>query len=163
VEDEPLKFRYVVLATDAMPMPLPFDGRHHLPASDQFLDLHEIPRRIVFVGGGFISFEFAHFAARLAPMDRQITVLEVAPRPLDPCDPDMIDRGLLPLWIVQRPLSWPWSVERRRRSGQHDQTGDAQRSGGRGSVLPKRYDNLPVLGERLNLHALNRYLENRSP
>jgi glutathione reductase (NADPH) len=67
VEDEPFKPRYVVLATGAMLMPLPFDGSHHLFTSDQFLDLRGLPRRIVFIGGGFISFEFAHFAARLGP------------------------------------------------------------------------------------------------
>jgi glutathione reductase (NADPH) len=91
VDDEPLKPRYVVLATGATPMPLSFDGSHHLLTSDQFLDLRELPRRIVFIGGGFISFEFAHFAARLAPIDRQITVLEVAPRPLGPFDSEMVD------------------------------------------------------------------------
>ena len=91
VADEPIKSRYVVLATGAKPMRLPFDGSHHLLTSDQFLDLRELPRRIVFVGGGFISFEFAHFAARLAPKDRQITVLEVAPRPLGPFDGGMVE------------------------------------------------------------------------
>jgi len=91
VGDEPITPRYVVLAAGAAPMPLSFDGRHHLLTSDQFLDLRELPRRIVFIGGGFISFEFAHFAARLAPVDRQITILEVAPRPLGPFDSEMVD------------------------------------------------------------------------
>ncbi|RLB97162.1 MAG: hypothetical protein DRH76_05540 [Deltaproteobacteria bacterium] len=35
--------------------------------SDRFLDLEDLSERIVFVGGGFISFESARFAARLGP------------------------------------------------------------------------------------------------
>ena len=72
-------------------MPLPIDGSHHFLTSDQFLDLRELPPRIVFIGGGFISFEFAHFAARLAPKNRQIAILEAAPRPLGSFDRDMVD------------------------------------------------------------------------
>ena len=91
VDDARLKPRYVILATGAMPMPLSFEGSRHLLTSDQFLDLRELPRRIVFVGGGFISFEFAHFAARLGPPGRQITVLEAATHPLGPFDGEMVD------------------------------------------------------------------------
>ncbi len=42
------------------------------------------------MGGGFISFEFAHFAARLGPA-AGTTILEVAPRPLGPFDAEMVD------------------------------------------------------------------------
>ena len=91
VNDKPLKPRYVVLATGARPLPLSFEGSRHLLTSDQFLELRELPRRIVFVGGGFISFEFAHFSSRLGPPDRRITLLEAAPRPLGPFDSDMVD------------------------------------------------------------------------
>ncbi|MEZ4551590.1 MAG: hypothetical protein R2874_14240 [Desulfobacterales bacterium] len=33
--------------------------------SSQFLELDDLPESIAFIGGGFISFEFAHFAARI--------------------------------------------------------------------------------------------------
>jgi glutathione reductase (NADPH) len=90
VNDRPIKARWHVLATGARPMPLPFDGSHHLATSDQFLDLEDLPGRLVFVGGGFISFEFAHFAARLGPGTAPVRILEAAPRPLGPFDAEMV-------------------------------------------------------------------------
>jgi glutathione reductase (NADPH) len=90
VDDRPVKARYHVLATGAHPMPLPFDGSQHLATSDQFLDLADLPERLVFVGGGFISFEFAHFAARLGPGSAPVRILEAAPRPLGPFDAEMV-------------------------------------------------------------------------
>ncbi len=86
-----LKPGHIVIATGAKPMTLPFDGNHHLMTSTGFLELKKLPRRIVFVGGGFISFEFAHFAARLGPVNRRIDILEVGDRPLGPFDAEMVD------------------------------------------------------------------------
>ncbi len=90
VNGDPVQGKYFVLATGAHPMPLPFAGAEHLITSSDFLELDRLPPRIVFVGGGFISFEFAHFAARLGPAER-IVILEVAPRPLGPFDADMVE------------------------------------------------------------------------
>jgi len=90
VDGEPIEARFYVLATGAHPMPLPFEGAEHLIPSSDFLELDALPPRLVFVGGGFISFEFAHFAARLGPAEA-ITILEVAPRPLGPFDAEMVD------------------------------------------------------------------------
>jgi glutathione reductase (NADPH) len=90
VDGEVLEARFYVLATGAHPMPLPFEGAEHLITSSDFLELDNLPPRLVFVGGGFISFEFAHFAARLGPAE-STTILEVAPRPLGPFDAEMVD------------------------------------------------------------------------
>ncbi len=86
-----IRAAYVILATGAHPMPLPFSGAGHLLTNSEFLELDRLPPRITFVGGGFISFEFAHFAARLAPAG-QINILEAAPRPLGPFDADMVEQ-----------------------------------------------------------------------
>ena len=83
-----LSGRHVLIATGAMPMPLPFPGREHVATSEQFMELAELPRRIVFVGGGYISFEFAHVAAQAGA---QITILHRGPRPLEAFDPDLVD------------------------------------------------------------------------
>ena len=91
VDSGELTARYIIIATGAKPMPLPFNGAEHLITSNQFLELETLPRRLVFVGGGFISFEFAHFAARLGPGDAHITILEAAPRPLGPFDAEMVE------------------------------------------------------------------------
>ena len=60
--------------------------------SDDFLELEALPRRITFVGGGYISFEFAHVAARAGA---DVTLLEMEARPLPPFDPDLVDPGAL--------------------------------------------------------------------
>jgi len=90
VGDRRVQADFYLLATGAGPMSLPFEGSEHLISSDEFLDLEKLPKRIVFVGGGFISFEFAHFAARLGPTDARIRIVEVLDRPLGPFDGEMV-------------------------------------------------------------------------
>ena len=91
VGDRRIKARFFVLATGARPMPLPFQGAERLITSDEFLELQDPPPDIVFVGGGFISFEFAHFAARIGKEKRRVRILEAAPRPLGPFDGEMVE------------------------------------------------------------------------
>ena len=64
VGEETLAGRYVVIATGQVPADLQIPGAEHLTTSDQFLELDELPQRILFIGGGYIAFEFAHVAAR---------------------------------------------------------------------------------------------------
>jgi glutathione reductase (NADPH) len=89
VGDEVLEGRYVHIAAGAKPADLPIPGAERLTTSDQFLEVDELPDRIVFVGGGFISFEFAHVAARAGA---RVTILHRGPRPLVHFDPDLVDR-----------------------------------------------------------------------
>lgn len=77
-----------LVATGARPRPLQFDGHEHLIDSTQFLDLEDLPPRIVFVGGGYVSFEFAHIAARAGSHP---IILDHGPRPLKGFDPDLVD------------------------------------------------------------------------
>lgn len=90
VGGNPVSADYFVLATGAKPMPLPIRGSDNILTSDDFLELNELPERLLFIGGGFISFEFAHFAARLGPPNSRITILEAAERPLGPFDAEMV-------------------------------------------------------------------------
>jgi glutathione reductase (NADPH) len=89
VGEEKLEGRQVVIAAGQAPANLEISGAEYLTTSDQFLDLTELPRRILFVGGGYIAFEFAHVAA-LAGF--QVTVLHRGPRPLALFDPDLVDQ-----------------------------------------------------------------------
>lgn len=91
VEGRRITARFIVLATGAIPMTLPIDGAQLARTSSEFMELEQLPRRVVFIGGGFISFEFAHFAARLGPMETHCTILEAGPRPLRAFDEDMVD------------------------------------------------------------------------
>jgi glutathione reductase (NADPH) len=78
----------VLIAAGAMPVPLAFPGAERLTTSTQFLNLDRLPSRIVFVGGGYVSFEFAHIAARAGA---QVTILHRGARPLDGFDPDLVN------------------------------------------------------------------------
>src|SRR5258708_29442295 len=63
VGGQTLQARYVLIATGARPVPLGFPGAEHVITSDQFLELTELPARIVMVGAGFISTAVSYNAA----------------------------------------------------------------------------------------------------
>jgi glutathione reductase (NADPH) len=80
--------RRVLIAAGAMPAPLTFPGAERLVTSEGFLNLDRMPARIVFVGGGYIAFEFAHVAARAGA---DVTILHRGARPLEAFDSDLVD------------------------------------------------------------------------
>jgi glutathione reductase (NADPH) len=86
-DEEELVGRHVVIATGAEPRQLGIPGEGLLTTSEQFLDLEELPRRIVFVGGGYISFEFASVAARAGA---EVCIVHRGGRPLEGFDPDLV-------------------------------------------------------------------------
>lgn len=79
--------RHFHIATGARPASLGIPGEEHLITSSDFLELPECPRRIAFVGGGYIAMEFAHIAARAGA--EAVTVLQRGPRILPNFDPDL--------------------------------------------------------------------------
>ena len=91
VNEKRITAQFFVLATGAKPMQLLADGTGHVITSDDFLDLDRLPPSILFIGGGFISFEFAHFAARLGPRNQRCVILEVSERPLGAFDAEMVE------------------------------------------------------------------------
>jgi glutathione reductase (NADPH) len=80
--------RHFLIATGARPRPMDFPGDEHLIDSTDFLDLEDLPRRVLFVGGGFVSFEFAHIAARAGASP---VVIDRGVRPLKGFDPDLVE------------------------------------------------------------------------
>ncbi|MFW5731387.1 MAG: dihydrolipoyl dehydrogenase family protein [Desulfonatronovibrionaceae bacterium] len=64
VGHETIQGRHFVLANGMRPIELDIPGSEFLSSSDDFLALKKLPPRICFIGGGFISFEFASVAAR---------------------------------------------------------------------------------------------------
>lgn len=87
VGEDTLVGRHVVIAAGARHASLGIPGEEHLTTSTQFLDLDALPRRIVFVGGGYIAFEFAHIAARAGA---QVQILHRGKRPLEKFDSDLV-------------------------------------------------------------------------
>jgi glutathione reductase (NADPH) len=88
-----LNGRHILVATGSKPMSLNVPGSENIITSDQFLELgdDDLPDRIVFVGGGYISFEFAHIAARAGA---KVTILHRSKQPLEHFDPDLVSRLL---------------------------------------------------------------------
>ena len=81
--------RAIVIAAGARPADLAIDGHEHVITSDQFLDLASLPPSLTFVGGGYISFEFAHVAARAGA---RVTILHRDDRPLAEFDAGLVER-----------------------------------------------------------------------
>ncbi len=98
VDGNRLEAKHVLIATGARPVPLGFPGEEHLVTNEEFLEMNELPSRIVLVGGGYIAAEFSHIAARAGA---KITVLQRGERMLMQFDPDLVD----------------WSMESFRRVG----------------------------------------------
>jgi glutathione reductase (NADPH) len=86
VGEEILAAKYIVIATGAVPQKLKFPGEEWIVSSDQFLELETLPDSIVFIGGGYISFEFAHIAAQAGA---KAVILHRSARPLKKFDPDL--------------------------------------------------------------------------
>lgn len=93
VGGEVLEGRFILIAVGAVPMRLGIPGEEHLTSSTGFLDLDQLPKKIILLGGGFIAAEFAHIAARAGA---QVTVLEQAERMLTAFDPDLVG------WLMEK-------------------------------------------------------------
>ena len=79
--------KHIVIATGSIPRRSPIPGAAWMKDSEYFLNLPRLPKRILFVGGGYISFEFAHVAARAGA---QCTIFHRSKHPLKVFDPDMV-------------------------------------------------------------------------
>ena len=79
----------IVIATGQTPTPLSFPGSEFVLSSDEFLGLHDLPARVLFIGGGYISFEFAHAVARTG---REVRILDSHDRPLSAFDATLVEQ-----------------------------------------------------------------------
>jgi glutathione reductase (NADPH) len=89
VGEDVLEGRHVVVATGQEPADLKIEGKEHLTTTEQFLELNKLPERILFIGGGYIGFEFGHVAARVGS---HVTIAHRGSRPLPRFDPDLVDQ-----------------------------------------------------------------------
>ena len=87
VGDHVLTARSIVVAVGARPRTLRIPGEEFLTTSEQFLQLETLPRRIAFVGGGYIAAEFAHVAARAGA---EAAIIHRGKRPLKGFDADLV-------------------------------------------------------------------------
>jgi len=89
VDGEVIRAESLVIATGAYPRPLGIEGEELVATSDVFLALDELPARIAFLGGGYISFELAHIASTAGA---DVTIAHSGPSPLGGFDPTLVGR-----------------------------------------------------------------------
>tara|TARA_R110002050_G_scaffold85091_1_gene181554 strand:+ start:16579 stop:17925 length:1347 start_codon:yes stop_codon:yes gene_type:complete len=77
----------IVLATGAKPVPLNIPGSEHALTSTDFLNLDHLPKSLLFIGGGYIAFEFAHIAARCGA---EVTIVHRGASPLKNFEQDIV-------------------------------------------------------------------------
>jgi len=88
VGDQKIKAKHIILATGASPRRTKIPGIEHIKVSDDFLDLPQLPKRIIFIGGGYISFEFAHAAIRAGA--EEVIIIHRSDKPLKAFDSDIV-------------------------------------------------------------------------
>lgn len=88
VDGRTIEAGHVLIATGQRPRDLGVPGAELAADSTDFLELDDLPRRIVFVGGGYVSMEFAHIAAHTGAA---VTIVDRGGRPLKFFDPDLVD------------------------------------------------------------------------
>lgn len=87
VGDRLISSKYILIAVGSTSRTINIPGAEYLTTSDEFLDLEELPENIIFAGGGYISLEFAHIAARTSA---RVTVVHRGENILKTFDPDLV-------------------------------------------------------------------------
>lgn len=86
VGDDLLVADHIVIASGANPRRMDIPGNQLIHDSEYFLNMEALPKRILFLGGGYISFEFAHVAIRAGA---EVRIIHRSAQPLKAFDPDM--------------------------------------------------------------------------
>ena len=77
----------IILATGSRSRPIGIPGEKYVTDSETFLYQKELPRSVVLIGAGYISFEFAHVLARAGSA---VTIIEATQYPLVHFDRDLV-------------------------------------------------------------------------
>ena len=88
VGGERIHAKHIVIAAGAQEMHVA-PGDEHLLTSEHFLELEELPESLLFVGGGYIAFEFAHVAVRAGA---RVQILHNDAHPMAGFDADIVER-----------------------------------------------------------------------
>ena len=73
VGDTELHAKHIVIATGGRPRPLGCEGEELAVNSDRFFELEDLPEDLLFIGGGYISLEFATVALAAGKKVRVLT------------------------------------------------------------------------------------------
>jgi glutathione reductase (NADPH) len=87
VEDQVLSANHFAVVAGMIPRRLNIEGEHLAITSEEFLELDQLPASLILIGGGFISFEFAHIAAGAGA---KVIILEMTDTILPEFDQDLV-------------------------------------------------------------------------
>ena len=116
INGEKYQAEKIAIATGAKPMELPIEGYEHLISSDDLLELDDLPKRVVFVGGGYIAFEFAQI---LKKAGCAVSLLEAADRPLSGFDYFLAGRLVESFQMEKIDVRTGFKVEKVLKKGKH--------------------------------------------
>lgn len=77
----------IVIATGQRPAILPIPGHEYFKTSTDFLNLDQMPKRVTFVGGGYVGFELATIARAAGA---EVHLIHHNDRPLKNFDPELV-------------------------------------------------------------------------
>ena len=80
--------KYIFLGTGSKPRKLSIPGEEFITTSEGFMEIEKLPEKIIFIGGGYISFEFAHIARRAGS---KVTILHRSKKLLGSFDSQMVN------------------------------------------------------------------------
>ena len=89
IGDETIEADKIVIATGAKPRQLKIPGGNLALTSTDFLNFEQLPKSLVFIGGGYIAFEFAHMAVRYG---NKATIIHRGSRPLENFDSFIVEQ-----------------------------------------------------------------------
>lgn len=89
IGDTKIEAGKIVIATGAKPRELNIPGAEFTLSSTDFLNFDTLPKSLLFIGGGYVAFEFAHMAARFGA---EVTIVHRGERPLENFDPFIVDQ-----------------------------------------------------------------------
>ena len=87
VAGETIEADAFVIATGQRPGILDIEGKEHLVTSDDVLDMDTLPESMIFLGGGYVSFELASIANAAGS---KVTIIHHNDRPLKGFDADLV-------------------------------------------------------------------------
>lgn len=87
IEGDRIEADKFIVATGSMPRPMTQSGAEHMVTSDVLMDIEDLPNRILFVGAGYVSLEFAHMIARSG---REVRIVHEGNRVLPAFDGELV-------------------------------------------------------------------------
>jgi glutathione reductase (NADPH) len=162
IGDDIFEGRHFLIAAGAEPIKLNIPGEEYLATHEDFLNLRELPRRIVLVGGGYIAAEFSHIAARAGA---SVTVVQRAERMLPRFDPDLVGwlmEGFNALSIDVRTKTVVEAVEKTKRGFAVHARSDGRPATFEADLVVHAAGRSPALDE-LDLAAAGVEVEKRRP